>query len=58
MSGSPLALVKWTAEGLRTAIQKRFISSKHFGIGEETTMDREVIQAHNVKIKTAYSSSF
>ena len=61
MSGSPLALVKWTAEGLRTAIQKRFISSKHFGIGEETTMDRDIIQAiqaHNVKIKTAYSSSF
>ena len=43
---------------LEQAIQRRFISSKHFGIGEETTMDRDVIQAHNVKIKTAYSSSF
>ena len=62
MSSSPLALVKWTAVGTRRdleqAIQRRFISSKHFGIGEETTMDRDVIQAHNVKIKTAYSSSF
>ena len=61
MNGSPLALVKWIAEGkykdLEQAIQRRFISSKHFGIGEETTMDRDVIQAHNVKIKTAYSSS-
>ena len=64
MSSSPLALVKWTVvwyamrRDLEQAIQRRFISSKHFGIGEETTMDRDVIQVHNVKIKTAYSSSF
>ena len=61
ISSSPLALVKWTGctrRDLKQAIQRRFISSKHFGIGEETTMDHDVIQAHNVKIKTAYSSSF
>ena len=34
-----VALVKWTAEGkykdFEQAIQRRFISSKHFGIGDE-----------------------
>ena len=39
MSGSLLALVKWTEKGkykdLEQAIQRRFISSKHFGIGDE-----------------------
>ena len=39
MSGSPLASVKWTAEGkykdLEQAIQRHFISSKHFGIEDE-----------------------
>ena len=39
MSGSLLALVKWTEEGkykdLEQAIQRHFISSKHFGIGDE-----------------------
>ena len=39
MNGYPLALVKWPAEGkykdLEQAIQRCFISSKHFGIGDE-----------------------